>query len=80
MSETPANKLVVKPLAQNSETLKVPTEMKSRNGSVQIKVDNGDITIDLDSIIVQEIGAYHRCKVRVFFKEGQGISVVPMSV
>lgn len=55
-----------------------PLQMNSLNGAIAITKDGDDIEIVLQPTIVEEVGAYRRCPVKVKFKEGHGPMVIPM--
>jgi hypothetical protein len=61
-----------------SEKIQVPVEFTSMNGFVRVQREGDQTTIMLHPTIVQEIGAYHRCRVKVIFRENQGIQVIPI--
>jgi len=67
------------PPAKIAETVSVPKEFFSKGNAIQVQIQGDMITLVLDPVIVQEVGAYHRCKVMVQFKEGQGPLIVPMT-
>lgn len=62
---------------QQVEKVQPPLEISARNGAVKIVKDGNEVNIDFDPMIVQELGAYQRCKVRLKFTEGGGVTVMP---
>lgn len=59
------------------EKITPPQEIVARGGAIKIVRDGKDVTIDIDPMIVQEVGSYQRCKVRIAFQEGGGVRVLP---
>lgn len=62
------------------ETIAVPKEYYSMGRAIRVEINGDQVTIDINPIIVQEIGAYHRCKVRVQYKENQGPAIIPTTI
>lgn len=65
------------PPQKSPDVVAVPKEYFSKGNAIQVRIEGDQITLMFDPVIVQEIGAYHRCKVRVQFKEGQGPLIIP---
>lgn len=66
------------PKQDAAKQIAVPTEYSSRNMAVKITKQADELTIELHPTIVEEIGAYRRCPVKVIFKEGQSVIVHPI--
>lgn len=65
--------------AVKEESVQPPLEISSLNEAIKIVKDGKDITIIINPYVVEEIGSYRRCPVKINFKEGEGLSVIPMN-
>lgn len=61
-----------------SPVLSVPIEYAARNKSIRVTKDQDIITIEFAPAIAEEIGAYRRCPVKVVFREGDTVQVIPV--
>jgi len=65
--------------AKPEEKIIPPKEYSSENEAVKIIIDGDDIVIDFIGRVAEDIGCYRSIKkLRVQFKEGQGIAIIPM--
>lgn len=77
--EKPAISLKAAATEQTSEAKVVPPEeMFSMNKSVNIVKDGKEVMIVFSPTIVEEIGAYRRCKVNVKFTQGGSVQIIPV--
>ena len=59
------------------QKVNVPKEFRSKGNSVVIVQDEKKFTIEFSSEIAREVGAYHRCKVRLVAFENGEVKIIP---
>jgi len=77
MPEEKKQPAAVQVKSKASEKVAVPVEFSSMNKSINIIKDGDRITMSLNPTIVEEIGAYRRCVVKVSFTENGAVQVIP---